>query len=99
MDKDIHAITAKAVLQLEKLPEKGTFERDYVGKGINLIMRDEPSPKEFADELRRLTKNQVSLTEEEAERYINSFYSAFPNFKSVNRCIELLWKNMAFTNN
>lgn len=101
---DRHALTAKVLLGLEALPERGSWERDYFGKHINLVMVQRFDPDEpeylngarFAQHVAELSKGRVVLTVREASEYLRKFLQLYPDFPEHMREITVLHA-LAFT--
>lgn len=80
-DADLHALTAQSLLGLLTPPERGSYERDYIGKTANLAMSYGIGPKKLAKFMFDKTVGgdqppvrwKVSECKEYMERYYDKF--------------------------
>lgn len=84
-DADLHGLTAQLVLDLPERPIKGTYERDYVGKTINLGLSYEmgaPKLAKFAFDKTIDQPTPIHWTVKQAQEYRNRYYEKFAGLKA-----------------
>lgn len=96
-DADLHALTAQSLLGLLELPERGSYERDYIGKTANLAMSYGIGSKKLAKFMFDKTvgddRPPVRWRVSECKEYIERYYEKFEGIKYEMERIEQSIKN------
>lgn len=80
--EDLHALTAMACLNLSEPPAKGTFERDYIGKTMNLAISYGIGAKALADFMFKNTDGLVNWSVKEAQEMIDRYFDMYPGIRA-----------------
>ncbi len=77
-NKDLHGLTAQACLNLDYVPVKGSFERDFIGKTMNLAISYGIGEYALAVFLFQQTDGRVDVTPQEAKEFIDGYFTMYP---------------------
>jgi len=77
-DIDLYSAVAKKWLNLDYLPERGDYKRDFIGKTGYLALSYKAGPMKLRDFVAEESKGEIVWTDLEAKEYWNSFFASFP---------------------